>query len=69
MTPAEITTFRARHGLTRAALARLLPVSYRTLEYWERGQIHPPRYLHRALRDIEAGLTQAAAEVTAHGRQ
>lgn len=56
MTPADILAFRTRHGLSRAALARLLPVSYRTLEYWEAGQCAPPRYLYRALRDIESAM-------------
>lgn len=56
MTPEEIKNFRARLGLSRADLARRLPVPYRTLEDWEAGRRTPPDYLPRALADVEREL-------------
>ena len=57
MTPDAIKEFRARLGLSRAELARRLPVAYRTLEDWEAGKASPPDYLERALRDLERELS------------
>lgn len=57
MTPGSIREFRARLGLSRAELARRLPVAYRTLEDWEAGRAAPPDYLARALRDLERELS------------
>lgn len=52
----KIKAWREQRGLSRAALARLLPVAYRTLEDWEAGRAKPPAYIIRALRDIDGEL-------------
>jgi DNA-binding transcriptional regulator YiaG len=57
VTPDDLKTFRAEHGLTQAVLSARLPVAKRTLEDWERGVSRPPEYLTRALRDLERELT------------
>lgn len=58
MTPESIKAFRAKHGLSQSALARLLPVgSRRVIQSWEAGIYRPPDYLCRALRDLERQLT------------
>lgn len=56
MTPAEIKEVRARLGLSQIRLSKLLPVPRRTLEDWETNVAKPPRYLVRALRDLEREL-------------
>jgi len=56
MTPDDIKSFRATLGLSRAELARRLPIPYRTLEDWEAGKRTAPKYLRRALNDIAREL-------------
>ena len=56
MTPTELKSFRARLGLNRAELGRLLPVPYRTLEDWEAGRRRPSTLLARALNDVRREL-------------
>lgn len=58
MSPAAIKQWRAERVITRADLARLLPVPYRTLEDWEAGKASPPAYLRRALADIDRELAE-----------
>jgi DNA-binding transcriptional regulator YiaG len=57
--------FRARHGLSQAELARLLPVNLRTLQDWEsmRSKGKSPEYLFRALRDLERELKKKLHDV------
>lgn len=57
---ADTKTFRAKHGLTQARLAELLPVNLRTLQEWEldRGKGKPPPFLWRALAHLESELRQ-----------
>jgi DNA-binding transcriptional regulator YiaG len=52
------TEFRTKHNLSQADLARLLPVSVRTLQDWEseRGRGRVPAFLPRALRDLDREL-------------
>lgn len=52
----DILRWRRETGLSRAELARRLPVAYRTLEDWEAGRANPPKYLFRALRDVQREL-------------
>lgn len=67
MKPSGITdlkTFRAKHDLTQARLAELLPVNLRTLQEWEseREKGQPPSYLWRALAHLEAELQSALVQ-------
>jgi DNA-binding XRE family transcriptional regulator len=50
---------RARHGLTQTDLARLLEVDWSTISRWERQQNPAPRFLARAVRDLERELALA----------
>lgn len=58
---ADLKTFRAKHGLTQAQLAELLPINLRTLQEREssRGKGQPPPYLWRALAHLENELQSA----------
>ena len=55
--PRILRAFRKKHKLTQKRLAELLPTtSKRNLQDWEQGIHMPPRYLKRALRDLEREL-------------
>lgn len=55
-TAAALIRFRKEARLSIAELSRRLPVAYRTLQDWEAGVARPPKYLYRALRDLEREL-------------
>jgi len=67
---ADTKTFRAKHGLTQAQLAKLLPVNLRTLQEWEseREKGQPMPFLWRALAHLEAELARNAANAR-HGQK
>ena len=49
----EIIQFRREHGrMSRAELARRIPVPYRTLQDWENDTRPAPAMLRRTLQDI-----------------
>jgi len=53
--------FRRRLGLTQAALAARLGVSFVTINRWERGKSKPPSQLMKQLRQLEAEQLVAAS--------
>jgi transcriptional regulator with XRE-family HTH domain len=63
----ELTAFRARHKLSRAALAELLELpnprqgGQVTVARWESGDREPVPFLRRALADIERELAARLA--------
>jgi DNA-binding transcriptional regulator YiaG len=57
----HIKRFRDRHGVTQQQLADKLPMSLRRVEVFEQGDPVPPRYLKRALRDLERQISEASA--------
>ena len=59
----DIAAWRKARGLSQAQLAKLLPVSVRTLQGWERGVPgrQPPDFLVRALADIEREMAFTSA--------
>lgn len=60
---AQLREFRRRLGLTQAALAARLGVSFVTVNRWERGKSKPPSQLFKQLRHLEA---EQLAAVSAH---
>ena len=60
--------FRRRLGLTQAALAARLGVSFVTINRWERGKSKPPSQLFKQLRHLEAEQLAAASAHESHGR-
>jgi transcriptional regulator with XRE-family HTH domain len=62
--PAELKAFRARHGLSQAALAERLGMSRRGVEGWEGGVRTPPSYLSLALAHLARGEPDWPAECT-----
>ena len=59
---------RRRLGLTQAALAARLGVSFVTVNRWERGKSKPPGQLLRQLRHLEAEQTATASANGTPGR-
>lgn len=54
MTPEQIRQWRAERDVTRKQLADWLGISKEAIEHWEQEWRKPPKYLYRALRDIDA---------------
>lgn len=54
MTGAQVRALRERLRMSQAVLARLMAISVRTLQAWERGATRPPPMARRMLEAIEA---------------
>jgi len=52
MKPRAIIALRRRHGLSQEALARLIDVSFATVNRWEHGKGHPAGLHGQALQAI-----------------
>lgn len=52
MNPTAIKAVRRKHGISQEALARLLGVSFATVNRWENGKGHPRGMTLRALRAV-----------------
>jgi DNA-binding XRE family transcriptional regulator len=57
-TRAELREWRLLHGLTQAALASALGISWSTVIRWETGVQKPPPFLFLALRELERQLNE-----------
>jgi DNA-binding XRE family transcriptional regulator len=55
-TPDQLRAFRAEHGLSRIALARLLDVRDFTVWRWENGQVNVPKTVELALNYLDQTL-------------
>lgn len=64
MQPSPILETRRRLGVTQAALAELLGVSFVTVNRWERGKSRPSDEILRRIRTLEAERTSQAATQT-----
>src|SRR2546422_3930704 len=60
---AQLREFRRRLGLTQAALAARLGVSFVTINRWERGKSRLPGQLLKQLRQLEAEQIAAASRI------
>lgn len=58
MSPQELRSWRARMGMTQAALAAALGLGLRTVTGWERGEAAVPRLAQLAIEAIEARLSE-----------
>jgi len=57
--PARLRQLRATHGLSQEQLARLLGVSFATVNRWETGRTQMSARARQALADFEARASQA----------
>jgi DNA-binding transcriptional regulator YiaG len=53
MTPKQLRAARKRLGLSLSEIADLLPCDRQSWHRWEQGTVRPPRFIWRALRDLE----------------
>jgi DNA-binding transcriptional regulator YiaG len=53
MKPDELKTWREKHGLTQAALSRLIGVTRACVSQWESGERKIPAFLHLALKCLK----------------
>jgi transcriptional regulator with XRE-family HTH domain len=59
MNPEEIRKKRLALGLKQDELGDKLGVARNTVSRWELGDVEPPAYLERALRDLAREMQQA----------